>query len=69
MNDRQLEEALTHRTNPLHLAVFDLDESTAIRYAAARQLLERAHEADPRNFTANPKAYRNAQAPCTLGSR
>lgn len=40
--DRQLEEALTHGPDPLHLAVvFDLDEKTAIRYAtAARQLLE-----------------------------
>jgi hypothetical protein len=47
--DRQLEEALTHRADPLHLAmVFDIDESTAIRYAAsARQLLERPHQADP----------------------
>jgi integrase len=47
--DRQLEEALTHRADPLHLAVvFDMDESTAIRYAAsARQLLGRAHEDDP----------------------
>jgi hypothetical protein len=41
--DRQLEEALVYQADPLHLAVvFDLDESTAIRYAAsARQLLER----------------------------
>jgi hypothetical protein len=48
--DRQLEEALTHGADPLHLAVvFDLDESTAIRYAvAARQLLRRPHDADPR---------------------
>jgi integrase len=40
--DRQLEEALTQGPDPLHLAVvFDLDEKTAIRYAAAaRQLLE-----------------------------
>jgi len=47
--DRQLEEALTHRADPLHLAmVFDLDESTAIRYAAsARQLLQPPHEGDP----------------------
>jgi integrase len=48
--DRQLEEAFTHRADPLHLAVvFDLDESTAIRYAtAARQLLRPHHDADPR---------------------
>jgi hypothetical protein len=47
--DRQLEEALTHRADPLHLAVvFDLDESTAIRYAAsARQLLQQPYEDDP----------------------
>lgn len=39
--DRQLEEALTHGPDPLHLAsVFGLDQKTAIRYAAsARQLL------------------------------
>jgi hypothetical protein len=47
--DRQLEEALTHGADPLHLTVvFDLDESTAIRYAAsARQLLERPHGGGP----------------------
>jgi hypothetical protein len=41
--DRQLEEALTHRTDPLYLAlVFCLDEKTAIRYASpARQLRRR----------------------------
>jgi site-specific recombinase XerD len=40
--DRQLEEALTHGPDPLHLAaVFGLDDTTAIRYATiARQLLE-----------------------------
>src|SRR6266545_1874857 len=40
--DRQLEEALTHGADPLHLAaVFGIDDTTAIRYAAiARQLLE-----------------------------
>src|SRR6185437_3535212 len=31
--DRQLEEALTHGADPLHLAlVFGIDEKTAIRY-------------------------------------
>lgn len=46
--DRQLEEALTHGPDPLHLAVvFGLDEKTAIRYtAAARQLLETEIERD-----------------------
>lgn len=40
--DRQLEEALTHRADPLHLAaVFGIADSTAVRYAnSARQLLE-----------------------------
>jgi hypothetical protein len=40
--DRQLEEALIHDGDPLHLAaVFGLDDKTAIRYGnAARQILE-----------------------------
>jgi hypothetical protein len=40
--DRQLEEALTHGPDPLHLAaVFGLDDTTAIRYATiARELLD-----------------------------
>jgi hypothetical protein len=44
--DRQLEEALIHGPDPLHLAAeFGLDQKTAIRYAAsARQLLETAAE-------------------------
>lgn len=44
--DRQLEEALTHGPDPLHLAeVFGLDEKTAIRYAdSARALLGQAAE-------------------------
>jgi integrase len=47
--DRQLEEALAHGADPLHLAaVFGIDDSTAIRYAAsARQLLTRPHETGP----------------------
>lgn len=46
--DRQLEEALTHGPDPLHLAVvFGLNEKTAIRYASsARQLLETEIECD-----------------------
>lgn len=46
--DRQLEEALTHQADPLHLAlVFGIDEKTAIRYAnSARQLLATAAEND-----------------------
>lgn len=44
--DRQLEEALTHGPDPLHLAeVFGLDEKTAMRYSdSARALLEQAAE-------------------------
>jgi hypothetical protein len=40
--DRQLEEALIHDGDPLHLAaVFGLVDKTAIRYGnAARQILE-----------------------------
>ncbi|WP_210718106.1 site-specific integrase [Amycolatopsis acididurans] len=47
--DRQLDEALACGGDPLHLAaVFDIDSSTAIRYAtSARQLLQRPHEAKP----------------------
>ncbi|MEN8655512.1 hypothetical protein ABCR94_36345 [Streptomyces sp. 21So2-11] len=47
--DRQLEEALTHGPDPLHLAeVFGLDEKTAMRYAdSARALLEQAAERAP----------------------
>ncbi|WP_436501688.1 hypothetical protein [Actinokineospora sp. HUAS TT18] len=39
--DRQLEEAISHGPDPLHLvAVFGIAENTAVRYAtAARQLL------------------------------
>ncbi|MFH8520551.1 hypothetical protein ACH4CE_36995 [Streptomyces gelaticus] len=44
--DRQLEEALTHGPDPLHLAeVFGLDEKTAMRYTdSARTLLHQAAE-------------------------
>jgi hypothetical protein len=40
--DRQLEEALSHGPDALHLAVvFGIGESTAMRYASdARQLLD-----------------------------
>lgn len=50
-SDRQLEEALQHGPDPLHLAaVFGLSHATAIRYAeAARRILasEEAKDADP----------------------
>ena len=44
--DRQLEEALTCGADPLHLAaMFGIDDTTAIKYAAiARQLLQTAAE-------------------------
>jgi hypothetical protein len=44
--DRQLEEALTHGADPLHLAaVFGIGDTTAIKYATiARQLLDTAAE-------------------------
>ncbi len=47
--DRQLDEALTCGGDPLHLAaVFGIDDTTAIRYAAiARQLLEAAGQHQP----------------------
>jgi integrase len=47
--DRQLEEALAHGPDPLHLAeVFGLSEKTAIRYAnSARALLEQDLESAP----------------------
>jgi hypothetical protein len=69
--DRQLEEALTHRADPLHLAVvFDLDESTAIRYAtSARQLLERPHEAGPMASPPTHGFISDDEPPAPLGSR
>jgi hypothetical protein len=47
--DRQLEEALAHGPDPLHLAeVFGLDEMTAMRYAdSARALLGQVAEGGP----------------------
>jgi len=48
--DRQLQEALAHGPDPLHLAaVFGLDPKTAIRYAENARLLltTRAEEQDP----------------------
>jgi len=59
--DRQLEEALTHGPDPLHLAaVFGLDQKTAIRYAtSARRLLETAAEQHGWMFAACPLASRD----------
>ncbi len=55
--DRQLEEALTHGADPLHLAaVFGIDDTTAIKYAAiARQLLETAAEQHGPSGSTEPK--------------
>jgi hypothetical protein len=55
--DRQLEEALTCRADPLHLAaVFGIDDTTAIKYAAiARQLLETAAEQHHPPGSSEPK--------------
>jgi hypothetical protein len=55
--DRQLEEALTHDGDPLHLAaVFGIDDTTAIRYATiARLLLETAAERHDPADSGEPK--------------
>ena len=47
--DRQLDEALAAGPDPLHLAtVFGIDDTTAIKYAAAaRHLLASAAEDEP----------------------
>jgi hypothetical protein len=57
--DRQLEEALTHNADPLHLATtFGIDTKTAVRYAsAARQLLTRPHETGP---ASSPPTHRSS---------
>jgi hypothetical protein len=55
--DRQLEEALTCRADPLHLAaVVGTGDSTAIKYAAiARQLLQTAAGQHDPSGSANPR--------------
>jgi len=55
--DRQLEEALTCGADPLHLAaVFGIDDTTAIRYAAiARQLLQTAAEQNAPSGSREPE--------------
>jgi hypothetical protein len=46
--DRQLEEALAHGPDLLHLAeVFGMDEKTAIRYAASARHLQAELESNP----------------------
>ena len=55
--DRQLEEALTCGADPLHLAaVFGIDDTTAIKYAAiARQLQQTAAEQHHPSGSREPK--------------
>ncbi|MGH3157413.1 MAG: hypothetical protein ACRDNF_12660, partial [Streptosporangiaceae bacterium] len=62
--DRQLEEALTHGADPLHLAaVFGIDDTTAIKYAAiTRQLLETAAEQHASPAPANPRTHTTYRA-------
>jgi hypothetical protein len=62
--DRQLEEALTCGADPLHLAaVFGIDDTTAIKYAAiARQLLETPPDSTTPPAPANPRT-RTAHRP------
>jgi integrase len=66
--DRQLEEAMASRADPLHLArVFNISETTAVRYAEnARQLLQRPHEP----FSSSPTQVPNGHSarPDHLGS-
>ncbi|NJP82236.1 tyrosine-type recombinase/integrase, partial [Streptomyces sp. AA8] len=69
--DRQLEEAMVHGPDPLHLAeVFGLDEKTAMRYAdSARALLEQAAETSPSGLTTNPRAQPPESGNPPVGSR
>jgi integrase len=69
--DRQLEEALAHRADPLHLAaVFDIHADTAIRYAdSARQLLEEPHETNPTGSPRTQGSTTNKYPTEHLGSR
>ena len=55
--DRQLEEALTHDADPLHLAaVFGIDDTTAIKYATiARQLLQTAADQHDSSGSREPR--------------
>ena len=59
--DRQLQEALAHGPDPLHLAaMFGLDPKTAIRYAEdARQLLQTAAEEQDPSGSREPKGPNN----------
>ncbi len=63
--DRQLDEALARRPDPLHLAaVFGLDDKTAIRYAnAARQLLTSTAEQDPASDSPRTQGSQHPKEP------
>jgi hypothetical protein len=68
--DRQLEEALVHGADPLHLAsVFEISENTAIRYASsARQLMERPSESQPVRSSRTQVSAEPVEPPEHLGS-
>ena len=68
--DRQLDEALTAGPDPLHLAtVFGIDDTTAIKYAAAaRQILPSTAEHAPR-LDLNPRTKDGHRPRTTLSSR
>ncbi|WP_226899829.1 site-specific integrase [Nonomuraea phyllanthi] len=68
--DRQLEEALANRADPLHLVkVFDIDDSTAVRYAAsARALLTRPHEDHPPSSPGTRVSEPRKPPPASSGS-
>jgi hypothetical protein len=69
--DRQLEEALAVGFDPLHLAeVFNIDPSTAVRYALnARALLERPHEARATGSSGTRRSTCHTGPETTPGSR
>jgi hypothetical protein len=68
--DRQLEEALVHGADPLHLAaVFGISDSTAIRYASsARQLMECPSESQPVSSLRTQVSTEPDEPPEHLGS-
>jgi len=68
--DRQLEEALVHGADPLHLAaVFGISNSTAIRYASsARQLMECPIESQPVSSLRTQVSAEPDEPPEHLGS-
>ena len=70
--DRQLDEAIASRADPLHLAlVFGISDTAAVRYAEnARQLLERPVEAHAASSSPPTEASDGRpERPGHLGSR